>query len=139
MYKNLYVLPVCVNFIAIIFYCIEASGIWNSGSVSLMQLLLNAIVFPTFLIYISIKCLKELKITVLKATVRSVAVVLTDSLISYVLWGIRWKKFFSPDSMTIGITLYIETLLPITLIIVSFLLYWIFKKCDQREHTQGRK
>ena len=80
--------------------------------------LINLLITPIVLVVINIYYLKNATTKWIIVIITILSTIILNSLISYLGWGLRTSKMFTPDAETVMVSIYVNTLLPL---IVSFL------------------
>ena len=128
MYYAVSFLTVFVNIILSTTWCFfEKTGLKYTFKFDDFQNLLNLIITPLILIVLNVCYIRNNAVKWYMYIPLILTVIVLNSVISYMGWGIRTDKLLAPDAETVMVTIYVNTIFPLITTILGIGLYNIVK------------
>lgn len=128
MYYAFSFLMVFVNIILSTTWCFfEKTGLKYEFKFDDFQNLLNLIITPLILIVLNVCYIRNNAVKWYMYIPLILTVIVLNSVISYIDWGIITNKLLSPDAETVMVTIYVNTIFPLITTLLGIGLYNIVK------------
>ncbi len=131
MYFFLYFIPVFINIIALPFslkYGFQDILLLGT-SIRDFCMWMNVLIVPLYLLATNVFFIAQKGKKSFPCILMSIAVIASNALITYIDWGVFTGLFFNPDSETVMVSIYFDTVFPILIMLFGMLIFHIIRKC----------
>lgn len=136
MYYLLSFSPNLVNVILLLLWYFGAKyNFCSIGKASDYQGLLNVFIVPLFLVILNIYFINKKKVNWYVSIVLILLVIVINGAIMYLNWGLSTGNLLNPDSETVMVAIYVNTMLPIIIAVLGMGIFGIVNLIKRKLKT----
>lgn len=139
MYLLLNFIPVFINMLLFpLALKYEFQDVWGSSSIYILRIPLNILIIPIYLLIVNIIAMVKKSKRTLPCSMLMCVVIILNSIITYIDWGLNTGLLWNPDSETVMVAIYVETVFPILIVLFGMLIFHIIRKLLARRNTSPK-